>query len=434
MLFVGNDQAQPVEVGGLGDQSVGADDQIGFVGRNGRTGVPLLGCRHRAGQEGRADPELCQQGLQRAGVLLGQDLGGGHQGGLQTVFGCKPCGGCRDHGLAAAHVALHHAVHNPSAGEIGGDLPDHAPLGVRQGEGEHGFKRRKLQPGQRLAFRLSPAAAEHGQTDGEDEELLKDQPPPGGVQRLEGGRRVDLPVGRRRVAEAVLFPELRRQQLRQLADAGVQRQRHAPGEHAVAQASSQRVDRHDPTGLYARAVHGLKDGVCDLVAQIISVQRAVEIVFLAVPEAVRHVVLIEKGEIQPGRVVGHGQLGQIQPLADVGRAGVRGHEGPEAGGLIRLQLRDGNDAGPVLVGPGEVGNQIVERPDPDGSEALCTGLAHALEKADRFKQLCHALTSVRLLYAFSLLYQFFPKEQVKFGRTDAEWQCRSSGWEWWLRP
>ena len=147
----------------------------------------------------------------------------------------------------------------------------------------------------------------------------------------------------------------------------------------------QGIDGHDPPGQDPGLLHGLEDGVRHLVAQVVPDEGPVEVILPAVFQVVRHVGLVEEGQVQPGRLVGHGELGQVQALADVVGPGRGGDEGPEAGGLVGLELRDGQDAAPVLVGPGEVGDQVVERADPERGKGPRPRLPHALQIPHRVK-------------------------------------------------
>ena len=63
-------------------------------------------------------------------MLFGQDLGGGHQGGLAAAFYGQEHGGHGDEGFAAADIALEEAVHGTGAGEVVADFGDGALLGV----------------------------------------------------------------------------------------------------------------------------------------------------------------------------------------------------------------------------------------------------------------------------------------------------------------
>ena len=79
---------------------------------------------------------------------------------------------------AAPHVPLYQAVHGFAGAEVGKGLPHRPLLGSGEGEGQGGVVfRRVIVPALRPQAPAAPAL-EQGQTQGEEEQLLKDQPPP----------------------------------------------------------------------------------------------------------------------------------------------------------------------------------------------------------------------------------------------------------------
>ena len=119
-----------------------------------------------------------QQPAEGQEVLFGQDLRGGHERGLGTVFHRHHHGQESHQGLARAHVALHEAVHGVRRAHVVGDLPEHALLGAREGKGQdllHRLPRlwRDLE-GRALAAHPQRGLA-RGEAELEQEELLEDQ-------------------------------------------------------------------------------------------------------------------------------------------------------------------------------------------------------------------------------------------------------------------
>ena len=78
-------------------------------------------------------------------VLLGQNLGGGHQGGHVVVLEGDVAGRRRHHRLAGADIALHQAVHRRVFGKVLPHLVDGTLL--RPGEGEGQLVKKGLQIG-----------------------------------------------------------------------------------------------------------------------------------------------------------------------------------------------------------------------------------------------------------------------------------------------
>jgi len=70
-------------------------------------------------------------------VLVGQDFGGGHEDGLETVQMGNIDSDGGDNGFAGADVTLEQTVHRLVFGEIGQDSLDGLILG--RGEGERKF-------------------------------------------------------------------------------------------------------------------------------------------------------------------------------------------------------------------------------------------------------------------------------------------------------
>ena len=102
-----------------------------------------------------------------------------------------------------------------------------------------------------------------------------------------------------------------------------------------------------------------------------------------------NVPLIKERDGQPGRLVGQGDFGQIETLADVGRAGVGDDNGLEAGGLVYFQIGDGPQPRPILVAPGEIGNEIVEGADVQFGQLLGPCGTDAGENRDRVEERSH---------------------------------------------
>ena len=77
------------------------------------------------------------------------------------------------------------------------------------------------------------AAFEHGKTHGEIEQLLKNEPPPGHLQFLPGGREVDGAHGVAGVGQLILPLDLRRQGILQLLGAVLQHTSDRSGQQIV---------------------------------------------------------------------------------------------------------------------------------------------------------------------------------------------------------
>ncbi len=80
--------------------------------------------------------EGAQQRLDRADVLVGEDPGGGQEGGLSAAVEDLEHGAQGDHRLAAADVPLQEALHGRRSGQVGRDLLADGSLPGRQAVGE----------------------------------------------------------------------------------------------------------------------------------------------------------------------------------------------------------------------------------------------------------------------------------------------------------
>ena len=162
VLLVDDDHAQAVERHRLLDQRVGPDDEVdAAVGEPGEHPLALV-AGHPVGQQldaqrtvgeqaaaGVRHLQALQQPADPRGVLLGEHLGRRHQRTLVATLHGGQQRGDGDDRLAGADVTLQQPVHRVRRGEVGVDLGDHPPLGVRQREAQRG-----VEPGHERAVDL----------------------------------------------------------------------------------------------------------------------------------------------------------------------------------------------------------------------------------------------------------------------------------------
>ena len=295
-------------------------------------------------------------------MLPGQDLRGGHQGRLAAVFRREVDAGGGHHGLAGAHVPLAEPVHGKARAHVGECLVDGAALGPRQGEGEGGVEGRhvhRLHGGDRYGAAPGP---EPGKAQGEEEELLKGQPPPGQAQGLVPLRKVDVLHGVGGGAEGVLPPDGGGQQLRHGVAALVQGLADGPGEEELAEPRRQGIDGHDAARPLPQALP-LHDGAGHGLAEEAALRLAVKEIGLPHLEAVFEPALVEEGQVQHPGLVHRPDLHKVHPLADVGKGGSGGDHGGHAGALPGDELGDLPGLPPVVVGPGVEAQQVPQGPD-----------------------------------------------------------------------
>ena len=112
-------RARSLVFDGVLEQGVGADDDLDGAVLDAAQQAGAFLALDRSGQQGDRDGAEAGQG---AVVLLGQDLGGRHQGGLLAGFDRAQHGEQRDQGLAGADIALQQAQHAAGGGEVGVDF------------------------------------------------------------------------------------------------------------------------------------------------------------------------------------------------------------------------------------------------------------------------------------------------------------------------
>ena len=214
VLLVDDDESQALESRRSADQRLRADDDRRLAGCDPpehRFPLPRRLATHEHLHLGAGAGE---QPLQRRHVLPGQQLRGRHDRRLvpqRPAFlehhgprgprGGHRRGGRGEHGidrdgrLATAHIALEQPVHRLRPSQVGRDLAAHPPLGRREREGKAG-PNAGVEPGidrqRRCGVSYLLVAAMHPQGELEHEQLLVDEPPPGGVDHLPARRHVDL--------------------------------------------------------------------------------------------------------------------------------------------------------------------------------------------------------------------------------------------------
>ena len=227
VLLVCDGQAQVPVFHALGDQRVGADDHVPLAAGDGLVGDAVLLLRQAPHQQPRLHAQRLQHRLRALVVLAGQHLGGSHQRRLIAAAHRKSDRAEGHGGLAAAHVALHHARHGVGCTHVACNLLKHALLrtGGRKGHLIPVFFQIGL-VGRDLYAGLSAVAA---QRDGHliEQQLLEGDAPPGRLQRLPAVREMGVAHGEVAFAQAVLPADGLGQLVGPLALAHLQRRLHA---------------------------------------------------------------------------------------------------------------------------------------------------------------------------------------------------------------
>ena len=348
---------------------MGADGHLGLPLGQLPQSLPALPDGEAAGKKDTGDPQLLQQRSKALVVLLRQNFRGGHQGRLAAIADSTHYGGGSHHGLAGAHVSLDQPVHRPAGSKILHDIPDGPALCPGEGERQRLIKGRQIRIPKGLTLQSVPPPAQLLQADGQQEQLLEHQPPPGVRQLLLISGEVDLLIGIAGVAQAVGGTDLVRQGICQQIPAFRQPLLHRPDQRQLADTGGEGVDGHDSAGklplallLHHRVGHGLP--------QEVSLRLAVKNIGFSGDEAVFPIGLVEKGNIQGAALIHRPELHQLQALADPAEGGRSSYHGLRAGVLPVLEILDFHYRPAVIVCPGKIGDQILEGTDPQLGQGL----------------------------------------------------------------
>ena len=264
VLLICHHQGQPVIFHILTDQGMGAYDQVqlpllelGFY-------RPLLLCAHGAGQLPHPQREGSQHACQRVVMLLRQNFRRGHESAGVAVFGAEPDQRRRNQSLAAAHISLHQPAHHRAGSHIRCCLGHRPPLGPGGGKGQTAPEFLHVKRFQLDALVQAPLPVHPPQGAGQDEQLFKNQPPPGQLQSLKVGREVDILIGVAGLGQLTALPHRIRQNVRQQLQAAVQTLADCLHQTPLIQARTEPVHRDDPPGdlpgPVLRLIHRVRHG------------------------------------------------------------------------------------------------------------------------------------------------------------------------------
>ena len=304
VLFIGDDQGKGGKGHVLGEEGVGADEQVHLSGGEGLLQGPLLGGRGGAGEQPDPYPQRLQEGGEGVEMLVGQQLGGGHHSGLTVVLGDGVGTGGGHHCFARAHIPLDQPVHGKGAAKVPHGVVNGPPLGLGQLEGQRPKKGLQGNGGEGKGGRLPLSLCQEGHPQGEGKQLVEDQPPPGNLRRRRVGRPMD---GRKGVGEGTeLLPPAQAggqgvlRLLGQGKDPG-----HMAGDHLGGEPGGQRIDGHQ----LLAAVQGKHLGGVHLPPQKGSPHPAVKQIGLLQLQALGGVAGIEKSEQEDRTgLVHHGEF------------------------------------------------------------------------------------------------------------------------------
>ena len=328
-------------------------------------------------------------------MLLGEELGRGHERDLQTVLEGHEGGQQGDDGLAAPHVALQEAIHGMGAAQVADDGAQRPLLPRRQPERQHREGRAAdaiVHPDEvRLAL-PGPGLPAHLEGQAEEKQLFQNQShlrrgtEP--VEQGDGGagrRKMGLPEGSEAIGQSPARTEAGGQRIvevgRQLRERPLNQHPKLPGR----QGANAFVHRHDPGAVQRAAglppVRPVPPGRLLLVAVTVAEQlvlgvgqpqaagvpplrRAVEQDPLPRRERRLQVRLVHPHRAKRARVVPQQHLeqreaapaGLPQPGAD--------HRAADRGGLARPQVAGTDQPAAILVAEGKPVEEIVRGAQP----------------------------------------------------------------------
>src|SRR5580658_4122712 len=139
VLLVDGDEAEARELDLVFDESVRADDELGFAGADAFEGGLLVCELEAADEQFDAIGTGSEYAASRKIVLHGENFGGRHERGLAAVFDGDDGGLQRDNGFAAADVALQQTVHGRGLFEVGNNFLQDIELSCGRFEGKNSF-------------------------------------------------------------------------------------------------------------------------------------------------------------------------------------------------------------------------------------------------------------------------------------------------------
>ncbi len=398
VLLVDHDQRQRLEGDVVLDQGVRSDDELHLPGGDlGQQPAPP-GLAEPAGEQRDAEAGPEEPALERAHVLLGEDLGRRHQRHLEAVLHRHERGQRGDDGLAGSDIALQQPLHRPGPLQVGDDVAQRRPLPLGQFERQPRPRPVPQLVGHgddvRLAHRGVLPAAQR-QAGLVDEEVLEDQPALG--RRGEAVERLDVAVGIGKMGQPqrrpAIRPPLARQDRRrqQFGQRRAEQPEHVVDEPAVEirrDHAGALVDRHDAAGVQwlALAVVGehLELGRRELQPAAAPVLGAAEQHDAQV--GLDHVLeerLVRPHHLHLARGVLHQRREQLEAgPARAGQAAVQHfpqHGRRQAG----LEAADRLEAAAVLVAARKAEQQVLDRSQPGLLEVGGAARADALDELER---------------------------------------------------
>src|SRR5262249_25640349 len=181
--LVNHDETEFMELDSFLNERVSANNKINFACGDGFDSFSLSSAGDRAGEQFQSVARGPKHVSYAPGMLLGQNFGWHHDGGLIAVFYCNHRGLDGDDGLSRSDIALKQAVHGAGAAHIGHDLAQRALLRIGWLEGQNlanSFSDAVVQLNNGAFRRLLASLPSDGHSQRQPEEFLEYQPSVGG--------------------------------------------------------------------------------------------------------------------------------------------------------------------------------------------------------------------------------------------------------------
>ena len=359
MLLIGDDKSEIGVLHILGKQRMRADDKVKVTVSERGLDLTLLFCGHRTREQPDPQTERSEDAKQRVKMLLCQNFRRSHERTHVSAFCSVPYKRRRNERFAAADIALNEPVHRLARLHIGKGIAHRPPLRISRCKGQGRPKLVKVTRLHLISVGLAVLSLHPAESAGEQEQLLEYQPAPCKLQGGEIGGKVNVFICKARLRKRVFFTQRLRQNLRQLAAAGIQRLPYGVHHELLRQPSCQPVHGDYSARHAVRCILRLVHGVGHRPFTADTDYLAVEIKALPTAYVILEIGLIEICYVNRCTLIHDTELHKLHAAADAHEAGRVGNDALNAGCLTVTGERYGLKLAAIFVFSGEIGNKVV---------------------------------------------------------------------------
>ena len=253
VLFIRDRATQPHEYRAVGQQRVGADNDITGAVFEPFAHLALLRGGHRAGQQIDRDAGIGKQLGKSQVMLMRQNIRGRHKGRLIAVFDAVITHGGADGGLAGADVALDQTVHGAELFfHIADTVVNRALLRACQGKRQLFDQLAGIIDRHPDSGVLAGTVLHQTHPEVEDQQLFKHQPVPGLFHRVRIGREMDVGERVRQLTQIIPLEDIIRDGVADHLRQQLERVGDRLHDHAVREPRGQVVNRSQRVGRRGR--------------------------------------------------------------------------------------------------------------------------------------------------------------------------------------